>query len=393
MRVSRLIGLLILAGGIFAAGFLSAQLTPFSEASPADLPDAEGLPFNTALLKEAWSTLQKHYINSGELSDEELMYGAVSGMVDAVDDPHTQFLTPDDTKKFLENVSGEFEGVGMRIGMRGGQLTVIAPIEGTPADKAGVKAGDTIVEINGTSTSDVTLDEAVTRIRGPKGTTVTLTIFREAWEETREVPIERGAIEIPSMRWEMKDGNVAYIKLHHFSRILDSDFREAAVEIEESNADRIVVDVRNNPGGFLEVSQRVAGWFLPRGSVVAVEEFADGSTEQYRSPGPGRLSDYPVTVLINEGSASASEILAAALRDNAGAQLVGKQSFGKGSVQEVKELSGNASLKVTIARWLTPEGELIEEGGLTPDITVEQDDETEEDDQLQRALEVIQELR
>jgi len=349
-----------------------------------------------SLFWEAWKSLEENYVGKSELNVEEMIYGAVEGMVKSLGDPYTVFLEPRDTEIFLEDVQGSFEGVGMEIDIRNDQLQVVAPLEGTPAQKAGLMAGDKIRAVNGTTTADITIDQAVKMIRGPRGTEVTLTIYRESWAETRDIPIVRGMIEVPSLRWEVKEGNIAYLKLYQFSGKAGSDFNAAAIEILESGADRIILDLRNNPGGYLEISQQIAGWFLERGAVVTIEDFGDDRNEKlYKAEGNGKLLSYPVVVLINQGSASASEILAGALRDNQGIMLVGETSFGKGSVQELQYLRGGSSLKITIARWLTPNGDLIAETGLEPDIEIEmtaEDFEAGLDPQLDKAIEIIQNL-
>jgi len=305
-------------------------------------------------------------------------------------------MPPEDAKVFKEDVSGEFQGVGMEIGIRQGQLTVIAPLEGTPADKAGLRAGDKIIKIDGKDTRGIIIDEAVKLIRGPKGTEVTLTVFRDGWPEAKDFNIIREVIEIPSLTWEMKDSDIAYIKLYHFSSIASSAFSKAALEILNSKAEKIILDLRNNPGGYLEVAQDIAGWFLERGAVVAIEDFGENKeAKEYNAKGPAKLLSYPTVVLINQGSASGSEILAGALRDNRGIKLVGEKSFGKGSVQELKELT-KGSLKVTVARWLTPQGTLIADKGLEPDFVVEmteEDIEKDRDPQLEKAIEILKGLR
>ncbi|MDP2640956.1 MAG: S41 family peptidase [Candidatus Yanofskybacteria bacterium] len=345
---------------------------------------------------DAWRVLQEKYADADSLDLQAMVHGAISGMVKSVGDPYTVFMDPKDTRKFMEDIEGTFEGVGMEIGIRDGLLKVIAPLEQTPAQRAGLRAGDAIYEIDGATTRDMTVDKAVSLIRGPKGSTVTFTVFRDGWSDTREFTIERGVIEVPSLRWELKEGNVAYVRLFHFSKKASADFRKAASEILASSADRIVLDLRNNPGGYLEVSQEIAGWFLEPGALVTIEDF--GSQEkkrEYRAQGNGRLASYPIVVLMNEGSASASEILAGALRDNRGALLIGTQSFGKGSVQELDRLRNGASLKVTVANWLTPNGHHITGIGLEPDIQLNltaEDFEKNLDPQLDKALEVVKDV-
>jgi len=306
----------------------------------------------------------------------------------------------------------------MEIGIKDGQLQVIAPLEGTPAQKAGLKAGDKIVEIDGESAVGITTDEAVKKIRGPKGSEVVLGVYRESWGEKRDVPIIRGIISIPSLKFELRDDNIAYIHLYQFSQAAAYDFREAVINILESPAEKIVLDLRNNPGGYLEVAQEIAGWFLEEGQIVTIEDFGEGRDQElYKANGSSKLASYPVVVLINEGSASASEILAGALRDNrnvinegsaslseilGGAlrdngdvTIVGATSFGKGSVQELAKFSEGSSLKVTVAKWLTPNGDLIAGEGLEPDIEIEitkEDIDEGIDPQLDKAIEILKNI-
>lgn len=382
-----LVFLIALVGGSFSLGVWVGQ-----EQCPVCPPQE----VNLSLLWEAWDVLEKEYVNPDQLNTQEMIYGAISGAVKSVGDPYTTFLKPKDSKRFKENVSGKFEGVGMEIGIRDGQLQVIAPLEGTPAEKAGILAGDKILKVDGTSTRDITIEEAVNLIRGPKGTTVTLTIARESWEEPNPIEIERATIKIPSLKWELKQENIAYLKLYHFSEKASSDFREAALEILDSPAEKIILDLRNNPGGYLEVAQGIGGWFLERGKVVAIEDFGPNEKKiKFKAKGPGVFVEYPVVVLINEGSASGSEILAGALRDNRGVKLIGETSFGKGSVQEVEDLKGGSSLKVTVAKWLTPDGESITDKGLKPDLEIEmttKDYQAGRDPQLDKAIELIRNL-
>jgi carboxyl-terminal processing protease len=348
-----------------------------------------------SLFWEAWYKLQEKFVNEEKLNTQEMIYGAISGMVKSLDDPYTVFLKPEESKRFIEDVKGTFEGVGMEIGIKKGQLQVISPLEGTPAQRAGLRAGDKILKINGTSTIDMTIEEAVTFIRGPKGTEVTLTIFREEWEKPKEFKIVREIIKVPSLKWELKNNDIAYIKLYHFTEKAGWDFNKAAIEILNSPAKKIILDLRNNPGGYLEVAQDIAGWFLERGQVVVIEDFGEGKQKEYKARGNGLLFSHPLVILINQGSASGAEILAGALRDNRGILLIGEKSFGKGSVQELEKLTEGSSLKITIARWLTPKDELITDKGLEPDIKVEMTDEDfeqERDPQLEKAIEMIKNL-
>jgi len=348
-----------------------------------------------SLFWEVYHKLQEKFVDKGKFDIQKMIYGAISGMVKSLGDPYTVFFPPEETKRFVEDVKGVFEGVGMEIGIKKGQLQVIAPLEGTPAQRAELRAGDKILKINDTETSDLTVDEAVNLIRGPKGTEVTLTIFREEWLKTKEIKLVRDVIEVPSLKWEMKDENIAYIQLYQFSENASADFRKAAIEILESPAQKIILDLRNNPGGYLEVAQDITGWFLEKGKTVVIEDFGQGNKQEYKAQGPGTFSDYKIVILINQGSASASEILAGALRDNRGILLIGEKSFGKGSVQELEKLKEGSSLKITVAKWLTPKGQLITEVGLEPDIKVEMTDkdyEEDKDPQLDKAIEIIKGL-
>lgn len=338
---------------------------------------------------ELYGALREKY--AGELSEEELMEGLKKGLVGATGDSFTQYLDADSAQELDESLDGQFGGIGAEIGERDGNLVVIAPISGTPADEAGLQSQDVIAEIDGQSTVDLSVGEAVSKIRGEEGTEVVLTIVRGDYSP-EEVEIIRGQIEVPSVESEMLDDNVGYIELIRFGTDTTNDFRLAANSLLEGGAEKIVLDVRSNPGGFLEVAVDVASEFLSSGDLVVEERRGEEVKSSKRARGNGLLSGVPTVVLINEGSASASEIIAGALRDNGVADLVGMQTFGKGSVQELVELSGGSVLRVTIANWYTPDGVNIEEEGVKPDFEVEldiDDIESGEDPQLDRALEVL----
>ena len=398
VKIGLLILFLIGVGGSYTFGFSQGKAEgrriPIEGVFNIDLAQPTGVDFS--LFWEAWLVVQEKFAGADEIEYEQLVQGAITGMVKSLDDPYTVFLTKEDTNTFLDDLSGFFEGVGMEIGIRDEELTVIAPLEGTPAKRAGIRSGDKILKIDNTFTNDLRLDEAVSLIRGPQGTTVLLTIFREGEESVLEIQVERGVIEIPTLTLEFREGNVAYIKLSQFSDKARVDFGKAAREILSSDADRIVLDLRDNPGGFLEVAVDIAGWFVERGSIVVIEDFREAEKQKmYTARGNAQLSSYPLVVLVNEGSASASEILAGALRDLNNVQLVGKKSFGKGSVQELERLSNDSSLKITVANWLTPNGNLIQDEGLEVDVEVEltsEDIDAEQDPQLEKALELVRDL-
>ena len=350
-----------------------------------------------SLFWEARKTLEENYVDQTKFDTQKMIYGAISGMVSSLDDPYTEFFNPEEAKQFIEDSQGSFEGVGMEIGVQRGEITVIAPIDGSPAKKAGIRAGDIIVKIDGRTTANMKLDEAVKLIRGKRGTTVVVSIYRDEWQETRDIQLVRDVIELPSLKWSLKDNNIAYIQLYQFSEKAGDDFENAAFQILNSSAKSIVLDLRGNPGGYLHIAQDIAGWLIDKGQLITIEdEGADKPKIEYRSEGPSLLAQYPIVVLIDKGSASASEILAGALRDNRNIPLVGEKSYGKGSVQEIKPLSDGSSLKITIAKWLTPKGSQISDIGLTPDVEVKitsDDVAAQKDPQLEKALEIVKGLR
>ncbi|MEK7173759.1 MAG: S41 family peptidase, partial [Patescibacteria group bacterium] len=275
---------------------------------------------------------------------------------------------------------------------RKGILSIIAPITGSPAAAAGLKAGDAILQINETITADLTLDEAVRLIRGAKGTIVKLTILREGDDETRVAEITRDTIRVPVLDMEKHEGGVFVVRLHSFTLESPLEFRRALEEMARSGSQKLIIDVRNNPGGYLEAAVDIASWFLESGKIVVREQRSDGSEIAHRSKGYNAIADIPTVILVNNGSASASEILAGALRDHNKIQLIGTKTFGKGSVQELIDITENTSLKITIAKWLTPLGTSLSDNGLDPDVMVEADKEDQEqlkDMQLERALEII----
>ncbi len=356
-------------------------------------PDDELAKVDFSIFWEAWRKLEKKFLEQDKIDYQQMVYGAIEGMVNTLDDPYTVFFTPQKAESFKEELSGKYEGVGMYVGIKKEQLTVVSPISGTPADQAGLKAGDKILQIDDTYTLDLAIDEAVSLIKGPRGTFVRLLIQRDSFTEPKEFVVKRDKIKIPTLEWEIVEEGIALIKMYQFNEILTSEFSKAAIEIIDLPVDKIIIDLRNNPGGYLEVAQNIGGWFIKKGEVIVWQDQRNEEKEDYRSGGPAVFENYSIAVLINEGSASASEILAGALRDHLGAKLVGEKSFGKGSVQEQLTLSDNSSLKVTIAKWLTPDGNLIDGEGLAPDFEVimpEQDElEIGKDPQLEKAIEIL----
>lgn len=355
---------------------------------------------------KAWQILDEKFVaasSSDATSEQDRVWGAIQGMTNSLGDPYTTFLPPRENEIFEGTIRGSFGGVGMEVGIRNGVVTVISPLKGTPAYEAGLEPQDRIIAINGTSTQGMTIDEAVQIIRGKVGTDVTLTIVREGRSEPFDVDITRATIEVPTINTTTRDDGVFVIELYNFSAQSPQMFREALREFVESGSRELVLDLRGNAGGFLEAAVDIASWFLETGEVIVTEEYGDNRDDRiHRSKGYNLFDDYEfdMVVLVNGGSASAAEIVAGALNEQGVAQLVGTQTFGKGSVQELVEVTEDTSLKVTIARWLTPNGNSISNGGLTPDIVVEPVDpevnatsttaaEEGVDRQLERAVEVL----
>ena len=381
-------------GGAFYLGYQRGTENPktvlIEGVSSINVGNEEAVDFS--LFWEAWQLLKKKYVNNKDLDNQNLLYGAISGIFYSVEDDYTVFMPPSDAQKFVEDISGEFSGIGAEIGLRENQLVIVSPLKGTPADRAGLRPMDKILEVNSESTDGITVDEAVKKIRGAKGTTVVLTILRDDWSEAREVPIVRDTIQVPTLDWEIKDNGIAYIHLYNFYERAPYMFYQMAIDFAQNSPKGIVLDLRNNPGGYLDVAINLAGWFVDNGDVVVTEEFGTGNVQNYTSYGNGYLKDLPIIVLMNEGSASASEILAGALRDIRGAEIVGQKSFGKGTVQEVEQLSDGSLAKITVAHWRLPDGQLIEKNGLDPDYEVELTEEdflSERDPQLDKAMELM----
>lgn len=344
------------------------------------------------LFWETWNLLNEKYVDTTKLDQQKMIYGAISGMVKAVGDPFSSFMDPEESKAFSQDLEGTFDGIGVEIGMKNGILTVISPLDGSPAAKAGLRAGDKILKVGDTLTTDMTVDEAVTKIRGPKGTDITLTILRNGDNNPKEIKITRDTINVKSVKLEWKDNGIAVVKISKFGDDTVSGMNQAATQIVTQKAKGVILDLRNNPGGYLEAAVDVSSDFISKGKVVVSEEDRGGGKKDYTARGGNILGNIPVVVLVNSGSASASEITAGALRDDLGATLVGKKTFGKGSVQELEKLSDGSNLRVTIARWLTPNGDYIMEKGIDPTIDIdltEDDYNHDRDPQMDKALEVM----
>ncbi|KND47884.1 MAG: carboxyl-terminal processing protease [Parcubacteria bacterium C7867-006] len=395
-------GGIIIVGIIFSSGYYLGLNSRTDEQKISSIINKEELKDSQVDFSpfwKAWNVINEKYVptnstSTERVSDQDRVYGAIEGMVKSLGDPYTTFFPPTETKEFNEAISGQIEGVGMEVGIKDAILTVIAPVKNTPAYRAGIKAGDQILKIDDLITNGLSTEEAISHIRGKKGTSVKLTMLRPGAKEPYVVSIVRDVINMPTVETDTK-GDVFIIRLFSFSAISPSLFRDALREFYYSGKNKLIIDLRGNPGGYLEAAQDMASWFLPIGKVIVTEDFRDEKDNQvFRSKGPDLFSsNLNLVVLIDGGSASASEILAGALHDHGVATLVGTQSFGKGSVQELVDITDDTSLKVTIAKWLTPNGTSISHNGLTPDVVVKLDEkkylEDKIDTQLNKALEIL----
>jgi len=339
---------------------------------------------------DAWKVVEDKY-NLEPLDYQEMVYGAIEGMVYSLGDPYTVFLDPEESEIFDEDMKGSFSGIGVEIGFRDKLLTVIAPLKDSPGEKAGLLPGDKILEVDGEEIIGMSIDRAVNLIRGEKGTKVLLTIAREGLDELKEIEVIRDTIILKTVEWEIKENNIAYIKISQFKEETTFELDNEIGDILAIDPRGIIIDLRNNTGGYVGTVKEIAGRFLDRGEVVFIEDYGDEKSI-HKTIGNKRFFDVLIVVLINEGSASASEILAGALRDNMGVKLVGKKTFGKGSVQELKHLKDGSSIKITVAEWLTPNRTVINNNGVEPDFDVEmsfEDYENDRDPQLEKALELF----
>jgi len=361
-----------------------------------------GDKLNLTLMWKVKDKLSQTFLEKDKMTDKTLQYGAIKGMVSALDDPYTVFLTPEENKSTNETLAGEFGGVGISLGYKDGTLAVMSPLKGTPAEKAEVKAGDLILHITDKDnnvdkdTTGITLDEAVKLIRGKIGTEVTLKMYREGKSDYFDVVLKRENIVVPNvdLEWKEQNGkNIAYVQISQFSETLFDDWPKTVEEIKakktEGNFGGIVLDLRNNPGGYLQASVLVASDFIKEG-VIVTQKSSDGSEEKYNvEANRGNFLDDNLVVLINGGSASASEILAGAIKDYNRGKLVGVKSFGKGTVQQPEDFSDGSGLHVTIAKWLLPKGANIHGVGIEPDVEVKTSDTDKTDVQLDKALQVV----
>lgn len=348
-----------------AAVLLSIASVSIYRSATAAGTDYESIELFTDVL----AIVKKSYVE--EVDTKKLIYGAINGMLTALD-PHSSFMPPDTYKELKTETKGEFGGLGIEISIKEGILTVISPIEDTPAYRAGVKAGDQILKIDEKFTKDLSIMDAVKRMRGTKGTKVTLTIMREGFDKPKDFPLVRDIIQVKSVKSKLLDDGYGYIRIAQFQEKTSDDLQKTLASFEESKLRGLVLDLRNDPGGLLDQAVKVSEQFLDEGKLIVYTEGREKDAQMRFNARKGtKQANYPIVVLINSGSASASEIVAGALQDHKRAVVMGVQSFGKGSVQTIIPLSDNSGLRLTTARYFTPSGRSIQAKGITPDIVVE----------------------
>lgn len=389
--------IIVLVIGAFGFGYASGKQGLVLEPSTFKLVGQNENPTSVdyGLLWKALKVVESKYVDKDNIDQQKVLYGAIQGAVSAAGDEYTEFFDPEELAEFKKDMSGTFSGIGAEVGKRASGIVIIAPLEGAPADRAGLMPNDIIAEVDGQSTVNMSVDQVVNLIRGPAGTDVTLTLIRATRTSPLKVTIKRENIFVKSVKVSYQESNgknVTTIKISRFGDDTKSLFNLALNEIKDRKVDGVILDLRNNPGGYLDTAVEVASDWLDKGKLVVTEEHSVKNGTQFLSEGYNRLGNIPTMILINGGSASASEIVAGALRDNGKAKLIGEKSFGKGSVQELVELNGNMAVKVTIAKWITPSGQHLNKEGLNPDIEVKMTEEdilNDRDPQMDRALQEI----
>jgi len=403
---------LIVAGAAFFLGAFVGNSALVRSAMPAFAADiflSDQQPENVDFspVWRAWNVIDAKYVATGDvatstaaststdvISDEDKVWGLIQGLAASLGDPYTVFLPPSEAEVFEADISGSFEGVGMEIAIRDNTLTVVSPLKGTPAARAGILSGDRIIEINGTETRGMGIDEAVQRIRGPRGSDVAFTILREEVSEALEITVTRDVINIPTIETYQRADGIFVVEFLNFSAVSPNLFRDAMRAFVLSGSNMLVLDLRGNPGGYLQAAVDTASWFLPSGRVVVTEDYGDNAGPiVHRSRGYDIFSDdLQMIILLDRGSASASEILAGALQHYGIATLVGTPTFGKGSVQELIPITDTTALKVTVARWIGPGGDPIPTSGIEPDVEVkmtQEDIDAEKDPQMEKAVSIL----
>ncbi len=366
----------VLAAGIFILGAYvgyrhHSYESTVTDVSNKDVPSdiqADFEPF-----WKVWGIIDQKFPDADKVTAQQRVYGAIEGLMGSLGDPYSVFFPPQDSQDFQDTIQGNFDGIGMEVGMKDNILTIIAPLKDTPAEKAGIKAGDELLKINGKTTAGMTIDDAVNLIRGKAGTSVALELGREGEDKPIDISVTRATIDIPTLDTTLRPDGVFVISLYNFSADSANLMAAALQKFKASGSTDLIIDLRGNPGGYLDAAVDMASYFLPQGQTIVTEDFgANGSPKVYTSAGYDLLdmSKIKVAVLVDKGSASAAEILSGALQQHHIAPLIGETTYGKGSVQEVIDVTDDTTMKITVAKWLTPDGTWISKQGLTPDIPV-----------------------
>jgi carboxyl-terminal processing protease len=375
---------------VFVVGYSSGQKGIYIGVGPKGVIKTEvGKPANVdfSLFWEAWNKLKEKSVQNPD--DQKKVQGAISGMLSSAEDPYTVYMTKDENNRFREDIQGEFSGIGIEIVQKNSLPTVVAPISDTPADRAGIKAGDIILEVDGTDTTKISFDETINKIRGPENSKVTLKIMREGDKDPRTIEVIRSKITVKSVEWSYKNSGgkkILYLKIRQFGDDTENLFKNMSDDALKNKPDGIILDLRNNPGGYLDTAVNLASYFVEDGVVVS-EKGKDN--KDYKATGKAVLKDFNTVLLVNGGSASASEILTGALKDRKGSKVIGEKTFGKGSVQELVDLSDGSAVKITVAKWFTPNGAQINGEGIKPDIEIANDDNSKDDVQLNRTIQFL----
>lgn len=374
-------------------GRSSQRIWPRSEVGTSTDPLVGRSNYSLGNLQEVWENLRTNYYDASKLDTQKLEQGAVKGFVEGINDPYTVYMTPQEAKDFQSNLDGELQGVGIEVEFKNSQLIVARPIKNSPAERLGVKAADVILKIDGALTSAMTLTDAVYKIRGKKGTSVTLTLGREGRPEPFDIKLIRDNIVVENVTMKKLSGDIFYIEFSQFNDHAKSEFRDAVQEILLNKAKGVIIDVRGNGGGYLDTASDILSEFISGEKVVAIIKKRHGKEEQ-KTNGSARLADIPLVVLVDKGSASASEIFAGAIQDYRRGIVIGETTYGKGSVQELTDLKDGALLRETVAKWFTPLDRSIDQVGVTPDIVVkftEADGKANKDPQLDAATKYLKE--
>ena len=408
LSTAQIVGAIVLAMALFGAAYAAGMVTmwnarpaieralaglpgPAPETGPATSSDAP--PYEReALLDDIQMLLEQDYVEPSDINETKMLYGAAQGLVASLGDPNTAFVEPISTSIIDEDMTGSFEGIGASVDMIDGQLVLAEIMPNSPAEASGLQAYDIVLAVDDVSLEGKTVLESVALIRGPKGTVVRLLIQREGRDEPFVVPVTRDRVEFQTVETRMLDGNVAYLRLADFNAVAQKQVRQGLQDLLKQEPTGLVLDLRGNPGGYLQAAVDIAGEFLPRGTLVLTEELRDDDTKEYRVRRSGVALEVPLVVLVNGNSASASEIVAGAIQDHERGALVGTQTYGKGSVQITHSLEDGSSLRVTVARWLLPDGKHLDGEGITPDEVVEftqKDREAGADPQLDRAVSLL----